>query len=104
MKESTHHDEGEYSQAAAANPSEVHSQSSAVVANQLYSGIDVAIQPIDLHASLGAHQDAHKGGSEHPIAIEVPVIAKPDSSRPNQAMPEICKQQSCRFPIKACMN
>ena len=100
----THHDEGEYSQAATANPSEVHSQGSAVVANQLYSSIDVAVQPIDLHASFGAHQDPHKGGPEHSVAVEVPVIAEPDASGPKQAMPEVCKQQTCRFPVKTCMS
>ena len=51
----THHDEGEHSQAAAANPSEVHSQGSAVVAHQLHPSIDVAVQPVDLHASIGAN-------------------------------------------------
>ena len=88
----TYHDEGEDCQAAAANPSKVHSQSSAVVAHQLYSSIDVAVQPIDLHTCLGTHQDAHKGGSEHSVTVEIPVVAEPNASRTKQAMPKICKQ------------
>lgn len=87
----THHDEGEDRQAAAADPPEVHSQSGAVVAHQLYPSVDVTVQPIDLHAGSWAHQNTHKSGPEHSIAIEVPVIAEPDASRAHQAMPEVDK-------------
>jgi len=97
-----HHDEGEDCQTTASNPSVVHTHSSAVVANQLDTSIDVTVQPIDLHTSTAAHQQPNKSGSEDTISIEVPVIAEPDTSSTNKAVAKVGDQQTERLPVITC--
>ena len=97
-----HHDEGEDSQTTAPNPSVVHTHSSAVVANQLDTSVDVTVQPVDLHTGVTAHQQPNKGGSEDTISIEVPVIAEPDTSSTNKAVAKVGDQQTERLPIITC--
>lgn len=58
----------------------------------LNSSIDIAVQPIDLYTGIAAHQKANKSASEDAIAVEVPVIAEPDSASAEQAVPEACQQ------------
>ncbi len=76
----TYHDKGEHGKTFPAKPSVIHTHGSAVVADQLNTSVDVTIQPIDLHTGTAANQETDKGGSEDAVAIEVPVIAEPDSS------------------------
>ncbi len=97
-----HHDEGEDCQTTASNPSVVHAHSSAIVANQLDTGVDVTVEPVDLHASTAAHQQPNKGGSEDTISIEVPVIAEPDTSSTNKAVTKVGDQQTERLPVITC--
>jgi len=99
-----HHDEGEDCQTTASNPSVVHTQSSAVVANQLDTGVDVTVEPVDLHARTAAHQQPNKGGSEDTISIEVPVIAEPDTSSTNKAVAKVGDQQTERLPVITCTS
>ena len=97
-----HHDEGEDSQTTASNPSVVHTHGSAVIADQLNTSIDVTVQPVDLHTGAAAHQQAHKGGSEDTISVEVPVIAEPDAASTNKAVAKVGDQQTERFPVVTC--
>ena len=68
----------------------------------LYSSIDVAIEPVDLHTGLAANQNTNKGTAEDAIAIEVPVVAEPDAPRSHETVPEHAEQQPERLPIIAC--
>lgn len=52
--------------------------------HHLYSSIDVAVQPVDLHTGFAANQNTNKGTAEDAIAIEVPVIADQMPPVPNR--------------------
>ncbi len=69
--------------------------------HHLYSSIDVAVQPVDLHTGFAANQNTHKGTAEDAIAIEVPVVAEPDAASSQQTVPEHAEQQPERLPIIA---
>ncbi len=97
-----HHDEREDCQTTASNPPVVHTHSSRVVANQLDTGVDVTVEPVDLHTGTAAHQQPNKGGSEDTVSIEVPVIAEPDASSTNQTVAKVGDQQTERLPVITC--
>ena len=64
--------------------------------------VDVAVEPVDLHAGIAAHQKSDKCASEDSIAIEVPVIEEPDSSSAQQSVPEEGDQQPEGLPVIPC--
>lgn len=68
----------------------------------LYTRVDVAVQPIDLHACVAPDQETHKGTSEHSIAVEVPVIEEPDATSADQSMPEESDEQAEGLPVVPC--
>ena len=101
-QKAAHHAEREDGQSTTSNCSKVHSVGCAVVANQLHTSIDVAVQPVDLNTGIGSNQKTNKGGSEDTIAVEVPVIAEPYAAGSNQSVPEVGDQQAEGLPVITC--
>ena len=97
-----HHDEREDSQSTASNPSVVHTHSSGVVPDQLDTGVDVTVEPVDLYTGTAAHQQPNKSGSEDTVSVEVPVIAEPNTSSTNKAVAKVGDQQTERLPVITC--